>query len=99
MTRKVLAVFEGDGTDGYSAFALDFPNTGGMGETLEETRDSLLKGIGYCLEEPVQLTDYLNSSPRVNVDFSEFDPDRNGHYVIEWLNVEVPVSSPAAQDA
>ena len=98
MTRPTLAVFEGDGTDGYSAFAPDFPGTGGIGETLDEARQSLLDGIGYLLEESADVSRFLNT-PTGNIDFNEFDPDHTGHYVIQWIGVELPVAAQAAEAA
>ena len=92
MTRSTLAVFEGGG-DGWSAFALDFPGTGGLGDTLDETRQSLLEGIGYMLEQSDVCTRFLDNPPCTNIDFSEFDPSHTGHYVIEWLRVDVPASA------
>ena len=95
MNRPTLAVFEGDSTDGYSAFAPDFPGTGGLGDTLEEARKSLLEGISYLLEESPERFS-LQGAPSGTIDFSEFDPEHTGHYVIEWINVEVAAATPAA---
>ena len=98
MTRPTLAVFEGDGSDGYSAFAPDFPGTGGLGDTLDEARQSLLEGIGYLLEEGFDASRFLNA-PSGSIDFAEFDPERTGHYVIEWISVEIPLAIQAAAAA
>ncbi len=89
MKRTSLTVFEKSNT-GWSAFALDFPNTGGLGETIEDTRQNLLKGIAIVLEDNRELMRVLDSQPVTSLDFSEFDPDHIGQYVIEWLDVELP---------
>lgn len=89
MTRSTLAIFEKTNS-GWGAFALDYPNTGGLGDTIDETRLNLLEGIGYVLEDPRERARVLAEAPCASVDFSEFDPDHVGHYVIEWLSVEVP---------
>ena len=96
MKRTTLAVFEGDGTDGYSAFSPDFPGTGGLGDTLDETRQNLREGIGYLLEEDNGVrTRFVTNGPSGSVNFAEFDPDHTGHYVIEWLAIDVPVAAEA----
>ncbi len=92
MKRPTLAIFEKTNT-GWGAFALDYPNTGGLGGTLEETRQNLLEGIGYVLEDAKEQTRILTQPPCTSVDFSEFDPDHIGNYVIEWLNIDIPAQT------
>ncbi len=89
MKRPTLAVFEKTST-GWGAFALDYPNTGGLGDSIEDTRANLLAGIGYVLEDPKEQSRVLSDTPCTQIDFSEFDPNHTGHYVIEWLTIDIP---------
>ena len=94
MKRTSLAVFEKTAT-GWGAFSLDFPNTGGLGETLDETRKSLLEGIAYVMDGTEERQRVLSTPPCTSIDFSEFDPTHEGHYVIEWLTIDVPSAEKA----
>jgi predicted RNase H-like HicB family nuclease len=103
MKRTYLIVFE-KGDDCWSAFAPDVAGTGGMGDTLEEARQSLREGIGYVLEHAVETGLPIPDAAATSVDFSEFDPSPSeSHYEIEWLTVEVPTltsdTSESAQQA
>ncbi|WP_419806512.1 type II toxin-antitoxin system HicB family antitoxin [Terriglobus sp.] len=91
MKRTSLVVFEKTET-GWGAFSPDYP-TGGLGATLDETRKHLLEGIGYCLEEANERAKVVSTPPASTIDFSEFDPDHTGHYVIEWLSIDIPVAA------
>ena len=91
MNRTYLVVFEKVADDNWGAFAPDVPGTGGMGDSLEEARDSLREGIGYILEDLAERG--LSAPPAAtgSVDFSEFDPNHTDlQYVVEWLTVEMP---------
>ena len=90
MKRTSLAVFEKTET-GWGAFSPDYP-TGGLGETLDETRQHLLQGISYCLSESGELQRALSTPPASTIDFSDFDPDHTGHCVIEWLSIDLPAA-------
>lgn len=90
MTRTYLVVFE-KGKECWGAFAPDVPGTGGMGDTVEEARKSLLEGIGYILQHAVETDQPLPEAVSTTVDFSEFDPNpAESHYEIEWLAVNLP---------
>ena len=95
MTRPALAVFEGNGTDGYSAFSPDLPGTGELGDTLEEARQGLLECMGYWPEESSSSSRSLNAS-RGSIDFAELDPQHVGRYLIQWIDVEIPATTQAA---
>ncbi|MDP9039188.1 MAG: type II toxin-antitoxin system HicB family antitoxin [Acidobacteriota bacterium] len=98
MTKTFLVVFE-KGKECWGAFAPDVPGTGGMGDTVEEARRSLLEGIGYILEHARETGQPLPEPVSTTVDFSEFDPNpAESHYEIEWLAVDVsePSSNPTA---
>jgi predicted RNase H-like HicB family nuclease len=99
MKQCYLVVFEKT-EDGWSAFAPDVPGTGGVGDTVDQARESLREGIGYMLEYAIQDATPIPEPRTMSVDFSEFDPEPSkSHYEIEWLAVEVPEASPLRQDA
>ena len=98
MNRTYLIVFE-KGIDSWSAFAPDVEGTGGLGDTVEDARESLRKGIGYMLEDCVKRGIPIPEAKSTSVDFSEFDPNPSeSHYEIEWLTVEVPATPARPND-
>jgi predicted RNase H-like HicB family nuclease len=91
MKRNYLAVFEKVADDNWGAFAPDVPGTGGMGDSIEEARQSLLEGIGYMLEDIADRGLQMPEAKSTAVDFSEFDPEHTDlQYVVEWLPVDLP---------
>jgi predicted RNase H-like HicB family nuclease len=96
MTHTYLVVFE-KGKDCWGAFAPDVPGTGGMGDTIEDARRSLLEGIGYVLEYAVENGLPIPEPTSTSVDFSEFETSPSeSHYEVEWLTVPIPDHSPIA---
>ena len=90
MKRTYLVVFE-KGDDSWSAFAPDVAGTGGLGDSVEEARESLREGVGYMLEDAVERGLPVPEAISTSVDFSEFDPNpAQSQYVIEWLTIDVP---------
>ena len=90
MTRSYLVVFE-KGKECWGAFAPDVPGTGGMGDTIEEARRSLLEGIGYMMEHAVENGLPIPEAKSTSIDFSEFDPNPSeSHYEVEWVTVPLP---------
>ena len=100
MKRTYLVVFE-KGKDSWSAFAPDIAGTGGLGDAVEEARQSLREGIGYVLEHAIETGLPLPEAKFTSVDFSDFDPNPSeSHYEIEWLTIELPeLSSDASRKA
>jgi predicted RNase H-like HicB family nuclease len=91
MTRAYLAVFEKVADDNWGAFAPDVPGTGGMGDSMEDARRSLIEGIGYMLEDIAERGALLPEAKSTAIDFAEFDPNHTDlQYVVEWLTVELP---------
>ena len=90
MKRTYLVVFE-KCKDNWSAFAPDVQGTGGLGDTVEEARQSLREGIGYMLDDYAERGCPFPEAKSTSVDFSEFDPNPSeSHYEIEWLTVDLP---------
>jgi predicted RNase H-like HicB family nuclease len=93
MSRTYLVVFERN-REGWSAFAPDIPNTGGLGNTLDEARRSLLEGISFAFAFAIEHAQPLPEPKTTNVDFSEFEGHTSeSHYEVEWVNVPRPQSS------
>ena len=90
MTRTYLVVFE-KGTDSWGAFAPDVAGTAGLGDTVDEARQSLREGIGYIIEHAIETSLPIPEAKSTTVDFSEFDPNPSeSHYEIEWLTIDIP---------
>lgn len=90
MKRTYLVVFE-KCEHNWSAFAPDVPGTGGLGDTVEQTRQSLREGIGYMLQDHLERGLPFPEAVSTSVDFSEFDPNpEQSHYEIEWLTIDLP---------
>jgi predicted RNase H-like HicB family nuclease len=91
MTRDYLAVFEKVAEDNWGAFAPDVPGTGGLGDSFDEARRSLIEGIGYILEDKAERSVPFPEAKCTAVDFAEFDPEHTDlQYVVEWITVELP---------
>ena len=90
MTRTYLVVFE-KGKESWGAWAPDVPGTGGMGDTIEQARQSLREGIGYMLGYALADGEPFPEAKSTSVDFAEFDPNpADSHYEVEWLLVDLP---------
>ena len=90
MKRTYLVVFERCKSN-WSAFAPDVQGTGGLGDTVEEARQSLREGVVYMLEDYAERGITFPEATSTSVDFSEFDPNPSeSHYEIEWLTVDLP---------
>lgn len=93
MTREYLVVYE-KGQKNWSAFSPDVPGCGSLGDTLEEVRSNLLEAMKLYLNEAAKAGEIIPDATATNVDFHEFDPDRETEqYVVEWLAVPLPYSS------
>ena len=98
MKRTYLIVFE-KGQDCWSAFAPDVPGTGGMGDSIEQARQSLREGIGFVLDYSLEQNKPFPEAQATSVDFSAFDPNPSeSHYEIEWLTVDLPERSSNSTD-
>jgi predicted RNase H-like HicB family nuclease len=90
MKRTYLIVFE-KSSNAWGAFAPDIAGTAGLGDTIDEARQSLRDGIGYLFEDSVERGIALPEATSTAVDFSELNPSPGESvYVVEWLTVDVP---------
>jgi predicted RNase H-like HicB family nuclease len=93
MKQKFLVVYE-HGKRNYGGFAPDVPGCISSGKTLAEMRRMMKEAVESHLEfmardgdpMPVPVTTSFDFSPEIDDPKGEVD-----HYVVEWLEVEVPV--------
>ena len=94
MELTYLIVFE-QSENGWGAIAPDAAGTYGLGETVDEARQSLREGIGYLVQDAVERGLPVPEPKSTTVDFAEFEPvPSQSRFIVEWLTVEVP--EPAA---
>jgi predicted RNase H-like HicB family nuclease len=94
MTKKFLVVYE-HGKRNYGGFAPDVPGCCSTGKTLKKMREMMKEALEFHLEGMAEDGDEVPTPVTVSVDFKELDDIEEGevdHYVVEWLEVEVPVS-------
>lgn len=97
MKQKFLVVYE-HGKRNYGGFAPDVPGCISTGKTLSEMRRTMKEALEAHLEFMAADGDPLPSPVTTSFDFSPAD-DPNGdvdHYVVEWLEVEMPVEESQA---
>jgi predicted RNase H-like HicB family nuclease len=98
MKQRFLVVYE-HGKRNYSGFAPDVLGCGSTGKTLTEMRRMMREALEAHLELTAEHGDALPQPTTVSVDFKELDKiEESGvdHYVVEWLEIEVPAPSQAA---
>ena len=93
MKRKFLVVYE-HGEGNYSGFAPDVPGCISTGKTLPVMRRMMKEALEAHLLFMASDGDPMPEPATTNVRFSpEDDPEGEiDHYVVEWLEIEVPVS-------
>ncbi len=89
MKQTYLVVFE-KSSNAWGVIAPDVAGTYGLGETVDEARQSLREGIGYVLEDAIERGLPIPEGNSTSIDFSEFDPiPSESQYIVEWLTVEI----------
>ena len=92
MKQKFLVVYE-HGRRNYSGFAPDVPGCISTGKTLVEMRRMMREALESHLEFLASDGDPIPEPVTMSVDFSNEDPsDKVDHYVVEWLEINIPVS-------
>lgn len=91
-----MVIYE-HGKHNYCGFAPDIPGAGSVGRDLPEMRRMIKK----CLEAHLGLVaeggDELPKPVTTSFDFAEIRDETVDHYVVEWLEVEVPETNDVAQ--
>jgi len=98
MKQRFLAVYE-HGKRNYGGFAPDIPGCIATGKTLAEMRRMMREAIEAHLEFMASDGDPMPKPTTTSFDFSSVD-DPSGevdHYVVEWLEINVPVSRQTRQ--
>jgi len=99
VTREYLVVYE-KGQINWSAFSPDVPGCGSLGNTLDDARANMREALELYLSETAKAGEPMPSASATSVDFQEFDPDhQTKQYVVEWLAVQLPQSSPVPAHA
>ena len=94
MKQKFLVVYE-HGRRNYGGFAPDVLGCVSTGKTLHEMRKMMKEALEAHLDFMASDGDPIPHPETTSIDFSTFD-DPEGevdHYVVEWLEVEMPTST------
>jgi predicted RNase H-like HicB family nuclease len=94
MKQRFLVVYE-HGKRNYSGHAPDIPGCCSTGKTLKKMREMMREALEFHLEGMAEDGDEMPTPVTVSVDFKEMDEIEEGevdHYVVEWLEIEVPIS-------
>ena len=94
MKEKFLVVYE-HGKRNYGGFAPDVLGCISTGKTLGEMRRMMKEALEGHLDFMASDGDTMPRPLTTNIDFSTFDDPAGevDHYVVEWLEIEVPVSA------
>jgi predicted RNase H-like HicB family nuclease len=98
MTKKFLVVYE-HGKRNYGGFAPDVPGCFSTGKTLTKIRGMMRESLEAHLNWLASDGDPMPSPVTTNFDFAAID-DPGGevdHYVVEWMEIEVPTLVSAAE--
>jgi predicted RNase H-like HicB family nuclease len=99
MKQRFLVVYE-HGKRNYGGFAPDIPGCCSTGKTLKKMREMMREALEFHLEGMAEDGDLMPHPVTVSVDFKEMDEIEEGevdHYVVEWLEIEVPISKPKCE--
>jgi len=91
MKQKFLVIYE-HGKRNYGGFAPDIPGCGSLGKTLNEMRRMMKEALELHLSLMAEYGDELPQSVTTSFDFGEIADKSVDHYVVEWLEIEVPVA-------
>jgi predicted RNase H-like HicB family nuclease len=96
MKQRFLVVYE-HGKRNYCGFSPDIPGCISTGKTLKKMREMMREAIEFHLEGIAEDGDEMPTPVTANVDFKDLDDLEEGgvdHYVVEWLEIVVPISKP-----
>ena len=93
MKQKFLVVYE-HGEGNYSGFAPDIPGAISTGKTLQSMRRMMKESLEAHLLFMASDGDPMPKPVTTDVSFSPGDDPQGevDHYVVEWLEIDVPVS-------
>ena len=91
MKQRFLVIYE-HGKRNYGGFAPDIPGCGSLGKTLSEMRRMMREALKAHLALMAEDGEELPKPVTTSFDFGEIADESVDHYVVEWLEIEVPVS-------
>lgn len=95
MTKQRFLVVYEHGKRNYGGFAPDIPGCISTGKTLKKMREMMREALEFHLQGMAEGGDAMPTPVTNSVDFKELDDIDEGkvdHYVVEWLEIEVPTS-------
>jgi predicted RNase H-like HicB family nuclease len=89
MKKKFMVIYE-HGKRNYSGFAPDIPGAGSVGKDLKEMRSMMKECLELHLFGTAEDGDALPEPNTTSFDFGEIRDESVDHYVVEWLEIDVP---------
>ncbi len=89
MKQRFLVIYE-HGKRNYSGFAPDILGAVSAGKTLSEMRRMMKECLEFHLETMAGDGDEPPKPVTTSFDFGEIRDESVDHYVVEWLEIEVP---------
>jgi predicted RNase H-like HicB family nuclease len=89
MKQKFMVIYE-HGRRNYSGFAPDIPGAASVGKDLSEMRRMMKECLEAHLKFMAEDGDELPTPMAKSFDFGEIRDEKVDHYVVEWLEIEVP---------
>jgi len=93
MKQRFLVIYE-HGKRNYGGFAPDVPGCCSLGKNINEMRRMMREALELHLGLMAADGDEMPKSVTTSFDFGEIEDDSVDHYVVEWMEIEVPVSKP-----
>jgi predicted RNase H-like HicB family nuclease len=89
MKQRFMVIYE-HGKHNYSGFAPDILGAVSTGSTLPEMQRMMKECLEFHLESMAEDGDELPQPVTASFDFGEIRDELVDHYVVEWLEIEVP---------
>ncbi|UWZ82903.1 type II toxin-antitoxin system HicB family antitoxin [Occallatibacter riparius] len=89
MKQKFMVVYE-HLEHNYSGFSPDIPGAGSVGDDLNEMRAMMKECLELYLSAIAEDGEPMPLPVTTSFDFGEIRVESVDHYVVEWLEVEVP---------
>lgn len=93
-----MVIYE-HGKRNYGGFAPDVPGCGSLGKTLAEMRGQLKEALEAHFAWMAEDGEEIPVPVTTSFDFGEIRDESVDHYVVEWLEVEVPTARRTKQPA
>lgn len=91
MKQKFLVIYE-HGKRNYGGFAPDVPGCGSLAKSLSVLRRRMREVLQVQLAAIAEDGEEMPKPLTTSFDFGEIADESVDHYVVEWLEIEVPVS-------